>query len=344
MDAGNLKEGIRSIASELGFSSVGFASAGLVPQELLEEWLARGYHGEMQYLSRNREKRLDPRRLAEGTHTILSLALDYYYEFDLPYGDPQVGVVSRYARSTDYHLVIERKLKDLLAGIHRLEPSVQGRYYVDTGPLLEKHWAQKAGLGWIGKHTNLISRRGGSWFFLAEILLNIELEPDPPAADHCGTCTRCIEACPTEAIVEPYVLDARRCISYLTIELRSDIPETLREPIGNLIFGCDICQDVCPWNRKPVASRVEAFRPAISDNDLELSRLAQLTPEGFAALFRRNPVKRTKWRGLMRNVAVAMGNSGRESFVPFLQEMAAADDQMVRRHAVWALSQITQSR
>jgi epoxyqueuosine reductase len=219
-----------------------------------------------------------------------------------------------------------------------LADGVEGLVYVDTGPILEKYWAAQSGLGWIGKHTNLISRTIGSWFFLGEIILNLDLEPDSPLPDHCGTCTACIDACPTSAIVEPYVLDSRRCISYLTIELREDTPVDLRPRLGNLVFGCDICQDVCPWNRKVAEAASDDF--GRTDSSRSLKQLARITPEEFRDHFNRTPLKRCQWRGFMRNVATALGNEGDDGSVFELAGLLNSDDAMVRRHAAWALKQI----
>ncbi|HUG42729.1 MAG TPA: tRNA epoxyqueuosine(34) reductase QueG [Acidobacteriota bacterium] len=337
----DLTRRIRSIASELGFEAVGIAPIEALPGDPLDEWLTRNYHGEMQYMARNRDKRLDPRLIFPEARSMVSVALSYGDLQEQPYEEPDRGVISKYAQGEDYHLILEDRLHKLLKRIREIAPEADGRIYVDTGPVMDKAWASRSGIGWLGKHTNILSRALGSWFFLGEIILNLELEYDQAVDDHCGSCSRCIEACPTDAIVEPYVLDSRRCVSYLTIELREDIPVELRKPMGNLIFGCDICQDVCPWNRKSaVPSQVEEFQSRPAAESPPLDRLGELTPEDFSKEFRDSAVKRTKWRGLMRNVAVAMGNSGNSAFAQSLNRLLNTSDAMVRRHAAWALAQL----
>ena len=333
-----LKRFLREGASRYGFSALGVCRISPIAPGHLDDWLGRGFQGKMSYLERNREKRLDPRRILPGAKTVVSVALNYLGPVAPPSEQRGLGVVSRYAVGTDYHIVLEKKLGRLLDDLHKVAPDIDGKIYVDTGPVLEKHWAVMAGLGWMGKHTNVISRRLGSWFFLGEMILNVELEPDAVEADFCGTCTRCIDACPTNAIVEPYVLDASKCLSYSTIELKGDVPEELREPAGNLIFGCDICQEVCPWNRKAPLGTEREFEP--KDRDYGLRSLARLTQEEFSVKFRDSPVKRAKWRGLMRNVAVAAGNSGLRELVPEIARLLETEDAMVRRHAAWALKRI----
>ncbi|HSR70456.1 MAG TPA: tRNA epoxyqueuosine(34) reductase QueG [Acidobacteriota bacterium] len=337
---GNLTAQIRREAAQLGFDAVGCAPVHQVPQERLREWLRRGYQGQMGYMQRNTEKRLDPSLILPGARSVLSLGLNYRHDYPLPYDQPGQAVISRYASGDDYHEVLWDLLPRLLEAIQRLEPAARGRYYVDTGPVMDKHWAVRSGLGWLGKHTNVLSRQAGSWFFLGEIILNLELDYDQPPVDHCGSCRACLEACPTDAIVEEYLVDARRCISYLTIELREDIPQELRPRMGNLVFGCDICQDVCPWNSKAPLSGVEAFAPRPENRAPDLKQLSRLTPEEFSRRFRRSPVKRAKWRGFMRNVAVAMGNSGDASMLEDLDRLACCGDPMVERHARWAIARL----
>jgi epoxyqueuosine reductase len=338
VDRSELTRRVREAAFEQGFSAVGVATASTLPRDELETWLARGYHGEMAYLARGREKRLDPSLVVEDIRSVVSVALDYLSDWEPPYHDGSRGVVSRYALGRDYHRVLERRLEALFESVCGLDPTIRGRVYVDTGPVMEKVWAARAGLGWIGKHTNLISKERGSWFFLGELLLTAALDPDPPVADHCGSCTRCIEVCPTEAIVDPYVLDARRCISYLTIEFKGAIPREFRGSMGNLIFGCDLCQDVCPWNRKAVGGGAHEFREP--GRDYSLRELSRLTPEEFSRTFTGSPVKRAKWRCFLRNVAIAMGNSGSREYVPDLERLLRAGDPMVAEHAAWALEKI----
>jgi epoxyqueuosine reductase len=340
LDRAQLTRAIKDRARELGFDAVGITPVEAVPRERLSEWLRRGCQGEMAYMERNSEARLDPGQLLASAASVVSTAVSYLHSHDLPYEDASRAAISRYAGGEDYHQVLQEKLKDLTDSIQRLRPGTGARSYVDTGPVMEKHWASRAGIGWIGKHTNLISKSLGSWVFLGEILLDVELDYDLPAVDHCGSCTRCIEACPTDAIVEPYVLDSRRCISYLTIELRGDIPVEFRPSMGNLVYGCDICQDVCPWNRKAARSKSARLGPRPENEAPGLRELARLSPEEFSRRFRGSPIKRTKWRGLMRNAAVAMGNSGNPEMKPELEALACCDDEMVRRHAAWALERL----
>ncbi len=339
MDPAGLSRKVRAAAEACGFDSVGISRPDSIDPTHLVSWLKRGYQGRMQYLEKNTTRRLEPAQILEEVRSVVSLSLDYWDpDWSPAYDDPERGVVSRYAVGRDYHRVLEKKLRAFLEELKQIVPGVTGRWYVDTGPVLEKVWGARAGIGWMGKHTNLIARNGGSWFFLAEMFLNLELEPDVPVADFCGSCSRCIDACPTDAIVEPYVLDARRCISYLTIELREDIPLELRPSLGNLIFGCDICQEVCPWNQKSRRAGHAEFRD--SGRDYSLESLSRLTPEDFSRVFEASPVKRTKWRGLMRNVAVAMGNSGRVEFIPHLRRLLDCGDAIVARHAAWALEKL----
>lgn len=340
MDKVELTRRVKSKAEELGFAAVGIAPVSAIPEDRLNAWLAREYHGTMSYLERNTERRLDAGKILPGARSIISVAANYLHPKEMPYDQPARGVISRYAAGDDYHRVIEQRLQELLDFIGELEPEVQGKLYVDTGPVLDKYWASRSGIGWLGKHTNILSRQLGSWFFLGEILLDRELEYDAPGLDFCGSCTRCIDACPTAAIVEPYVLDSRRCISYLTIELREDIPEEFRKTMGNLIYGCDICQEVCPWNREAPTSSIEEFAPREINQAPELRELARMEREDFPQRYRDSAVKRTKWRGLMRNVAVAMGNSGDPEMIPELVGLLNTEDSMIRRHAAWALARI----
>ncbi len=339
MDKRELTSCIREEGLKLGFSAVGVAPAQPLAGDLFREWLERGYQAEMAYMSRNPERRLDPTQVLPGARSVISVALLYrHYDRPAPRGDHE-GQISCYARGSDYHLVLQKKLEALVASINRLSPFSRNRVYVDTGPVLEKAWAVKAGLGWQGKNTNILNRRLGSWFFLGEILTDLELEYDEPVRDYCGSCTKCIDACPTRAL-EPYVLDSGRCISYLTIELRGDVPEELREGMGSWIFGCDICQDVCPWNRKSPFSSVSEFEPAPGPSETDLKALAGLTPEDFAERYRNTAMTRTKRRGLLRNVAIALGNTRNPEVLPALEGLLNQDDAVVRRHAAWALAQI----
>ena len=340
MEREELTQQIKERAHALGFDPIGIAPVSALADDHFSTWLSRGYHGQMAYLERNAQKRLDPKKVLEGARSILSVALNYFHPYELPYKESRLGVISRYASGDDYHQVMKGKLEELLDFIREVKPGVRGKIYVDTGPVLDKYWAARSGVGWLGKHTNVLARSHGSWFFIGEILLDMDLEYDPAGKDHCGSCTRCIEACPTGAITEPYVLDSRRCISYLTIELRDDIPEQWREPMGNLIYGCDICQDVCPWNRQSPWSLLEQFKPREINRAPELEELARMSPQDFRERYRGSPIKRTKWRGLMRNVAVALGNSRKPETVAELTGLLNTDDPMVRRHAAWALARI----
>jgi len=238
VDRNTLTAQIKNWARELGFDAVGIAPVSEIPPDNLKEWLRRGFHGRMAYLERNVDRRLNPAEVLEGAHSIISAALSYLHPYPLPYGQAERGAISRYASGEDYHQVLGERLQELLRRICEASPGATGKVYVDTGPVMDKTWAVRSGIGWLGKHTNVLATGGlGSWFFIGEILLDRELEYDGPTKDHCGSCRACIEACPTDAIPDPYVLDSRRCISYLTIELKGDIPEALRPAMGNLVFG-----------------------------------------------------------------------------------------------------------
>jgi epoxyqueuosine reductase len=310
--ARTLEDSIRAQAFGLGFDLAGIATLGsMETAPHFEQWLERGYAGDMHYLPKWAHKRRDSRLPYEGVRSAIVVAMSYG-------GREPSGPVARYARGDDYHDVLDAKLRELHAWLRtELGRDVRGRAYVDTGPLLERDLARRAGLGWFGKNTNLINPTLGSFFFLGALLVDLELAPDEPfASDHCGTCTRCIDACPTNAIVEPLVLDATKCISYLTIEAKGEIPLVLREFVGELIYGCDICQDVCPWNEKfsralPQASPF-APRAAIAGKDARtLAReLVAMTQEEFSEKFRRSPMKRAKLSGLKRNAAVVLDNLG----------------------------------
>ncbi|MEP7066804.1 MAG: tRNA epoxyqueuosine(34) reductase QueG [Gemmatimonadota bacterium] len=312
MVARTLEGSLRAQAYGLGFDLVGITTLGrMETAPHFDRWLERGYAGEMHYLPKWAHKRCDSRLPYEGVKSAIVVAMNYG-------GREPSGPVARYARGDDYHDVLDAKLRELHAWLGtELGREVRGRAYVDTGPLLERDLARRAGLGWFGKNTNLINLKLGSFFFLGALLVDYELASDEPfASDHCGTCTRCIVACPTNAIVEPRVLDATRCISYLTIEAKGEIPLALRESIGELIYGCDICQDVCPWNEKssrelPVGSPFAA-REAIAAKDARtLAReLVAMTQEEFSAAFSKSPMKRAKLRGLQRNAAVVLDNIG----------------------------------
>ncbi len=340
LDRSRLTFRIREEASKLGFFKVGIAPAGPLPGAgRFEEWLRAGMHGEMAYLQAQADKRKNPGRVLEDARSIIVLAMNYHCGQNLC-NDPLLGRISRYAWGDDYHLLMKDRLNCLKRFIGSEVPGVRTLHYVDTGPVMEKDWGAETSLGWMGKHTNLITQEQGSWFFIGVILLDIELEYDPSDGDHCGTCVRCIQACPTKAIVAPYVVDARLCISYLTIELRGPIPRQLRPLIGNRIFGCDDCQEVCPWNRFAVNTSEEGFQPREGNFMPELTALVQLTAGEFSRRFHRSPVRRAKRDGFVRNVTVALGNSRRQEALPALAHAIKDSSALVRAHAAWALGQI----
>ena len=293
---------IKSLAIKEGFSFCGISRAVFLDEEArkLEKWLNKNYHGEMEYMARNFDKRVDPRLLVPGAKSVISLLYNYYTEARQI--DSKAPKISSYAYGEDYHFVIKRKLKDLFKGIQNKIGQVEGRVFVDSAPVLDKAWATRSGLGWIGKNSNLINKRSGSYFFIAEIILDLDLEEDGPTTDHCGKCTACIDACPTEAIVEPYVIDGSKCISYFTIELKDEIPKEMSGKFDNWMYGCDVCQEVCPWNRFSKPHNEPAFKP----NDMLLSMNAnewiELTKETFNVIFKNSAVKRTKYEGLKRNI------------------------------------------
>jgi epoxyqueuosine reductase len=355
-----MKEQIRQRALELGFDDCRFTTAD-VPANAgqFQNWLAEKRHGEMAWLERTAPKRIDPQRVLSGTRSVICLAASYAQgdkcrvisDKMSPAPDSchvsrvtRHASIARYAQFTDYHDVLGERLKALTEFVNQLGGAeTRSLWYVDTGPVLERDFAQRAGLGFIGKHTNVISRRFGNWILLAEIVTSLELEPDAPEKNHCGNCTRCITACPTRAITAPFQLDARLCISYLTIELKGSIPIELRPAIGNRIFGCDDCLAVCPWNR---FAREGALMKAHARPDLaapDLIELLQLDEAGFKSRFAGTPVLRTKRRGLLRNVCVALGNTGDASALPALNQAAKDSKPLIAEHARWAMEQI-QSR
>jgi epoxyqueuosine reductase len=338
-----MKETIRRRACELGFDDCRFTSA--VPPATanqFQNWLTAKHHGEMSWLGRTAAKRLDPQKVLSGAKSIICLAANY--GANIPHSalrTPNSGVIARYARFNDYHDVLAGLLKELSAFVNQLGGTgARSLWYVDTGPLLERDFAQRAGLGFIGKHTNVISRKFGNWILLAEIITTLELKPDAPEQNHCGKCTRCLAACPTNAITAPFQLDARLCISYLTIELKGAIPAELRPAMGNRIFGCDDCLAVCPWNR---FAREGNLMKAHSRPELEtpdLIELLQLDEAGFKSRFAGTPVLRAKRRGLLRNVCVALGNVGDATALPHLQKAAADPEPLIAEHSQWAIGQV----
>ena len=337
----HLEQQIRAAAQRLGFQRCGFARAATAPHAaFVRRWIAEGNAAEMAYIERGLARRLHPELLLSELRTIISGGFRY-----LPPPLPPVdwraqlrGRIAAYALGDDYHLVVAHKLEQLAAAITALDSRTVVKPYVDTGPVLERDWAASAGVGWFGKNTNILHTQDGSYFFLGELLTNLELEADAPAADHCGTCTRCLDLCPTGALRPGYQLDARVCISYLTIEHRGSIPAALRPQIGNWIFGCDVCQEVCPWNdkllqREPVPDSAELLP--------YLPQLLRMSDEDFRARFRHSAVRRAKRDGLVRNVAVALGNTGNPAAVAPLSEALRADPSpLVRAHVAWALGAI----
>jgi epoxyqueuosine reductase len=335
----SLDEQIRAESGRLGFSRVGVAPARPLPRAReLEHWLKSGMHGEMTYMQRQAAQRMNPGLVLENARSILILAANYYAGTAFAQ-DPTKGKISQYAWGDDYHDVLKPRLQALLQFIQQRHPGANGICSVDTGPVMEKVWGAETAFGWTGKNSILTSRTLGSWFALGVILLDIELKYDRPEKSYCGSCTRCIKACPTAAIIAPYVVDARLCISYLTIEYRGSIPLPLRPMIGNRIYGCDDCLEVCPWNRFAVRSRT-LFSPREENRMPDLLPLVNLTPEGFKARFRGTPVLRARRDGFVRNVCVALGNSGDPRAIPALLRAAQDESPLVREHAEWALAQI----
>jgi epoxyqueuosine reductase len=328
----------RTLALEAGFDLAGVASAD-APRELafFPEWVARGYAGEMAYLTSQSDRRADVRAAFPWARSLLCVGLQY--DTPGPYStaaDADRGWIARYAWGDDYHDVVKARLEDLRARLVAELGPMESRVYVDTGPIVERAYAAAAGLGAWGKNTCLLHPQHGSWFFLGEVVTDLEMEPDAARTDMCGSCTACLEACPTGALVAPYVLDARRCISYLTIELKGAIPEEHRAAMGRNVFGCDICQDVCPWNRRREEQAEDDFAAREGLMAPDLDALAALDEEAFRARFRGSPLKRAKRRGLLRNVCVALANSRDPSRRPILERLALDEDPLVREHAAWA--------
>jgi epoxyqueuosine reductase len=296
---------IKKIATDLGFSYCGISKAEFLTEEAprLEEWLKRNYQGKMNYLENHFDKRLDPTLLVPGAKSIISLIYNYYPEKDLVDTNPESFKIAKYAYGEDYHKVVKDKLKIFLDRIEEEVGAVNGRAFVDSAPVHERAWAKKSGLGWIGKNSLLLNRTMGSFFFLAELILDLELDYDLPIKDYCGTCTACIDACPTDAIAEPYVVDGSKCISYFTIELKEEIPASVKGKFENWIFGCDICQDVCPWNSFSKPHSEPRFAPPDNLQKMTQNDWSEITEEVFKTLFKNSPVKRTKFEGLKRNIA-----------------------------------------
>lgn len=330
-----LESWIKAQAYALGFDLVGIAELG--PADSgghFDAWLAAGYAGEMEYMARNADKRRDSRLPVPGTISAIVVGLNYG-------GTAPSGPIARYARGDDYHDVMLAKLRELHRQLaERVGQEIHGKPYVDTGPVLERELARRAGLGWFGKNANLINPKIGSFFFIGSLFTDLALQPDAPfEEDRCGTCTRCLDECPTDAFVEPRVLDSRKCISYLTIELRGDIPEELRAPIGDRIYGCDVCQEVCPWN---IRFSKDLTEPALAPREENVSpdpaEFIRLSDEEFRTRFRRSAIKRTKRRGLVRNAAVALGNDARTGTADPLSQALEDPEPLVREHARWAIA------
>ncbi|MFT5616897.1 MAG: epoxyqueuosine reductase [Arenicella sp.] len=300
---------VKQKAKELGFDFCGVSKAEFLKEEAprLENWLNQNHHGKMGYMENHFDKRLDPTLLVPGAKSVISLMLNYYPEKDLA-EDSESYKIAKYAYGEDYHYVIKWKLKELLKQLKAEIGDIDGRVFVDSAPVMERSWAEKSGLGWIGKHTLLINKGAGSFYFLAEIISDLELEPDGPIKDYCGTCTRCIDACPTDAILAPQQLDGSKCISYFTIELKDEIPAEVEGKFKDWAFGCDICQDVCPWNRFSKPHQTPELHPHPELENMSKSDWEEITEEVFRELFRKSPVKRTKLAGLKRNIKFVKGN------------------------------------
>lgn len=336
---GKLEADVEAAARSCGFDLCGFARAGEAPHgEFFSQWLARGNAASMEYLAAGREKRLDPRRILPGVRTIISLGVRYAPP-PLPpvrWREELRGRMASYAIERDYHDVLRKRLKRFAAVLRASSLGIEHRVYVDAGPVLERDWAAESGLGWFGKNTNMLHKAHGSWFFLAEVLTTLELEPTAPTGEHCGTCESCLVQCPTGALLPGYELDARRCISYWTIEHRGAIPTEMRSGIGNWVFGCDVCQEVCPWNEKmrPPSASDARLTPYLPD-------LLALDESAFRDRFRGLPVRRAKREGLLRNVAVVLGNTGNpDAEAPLLRALVHEPSSLVRGHVAWALGQL----
>ena len=334
---------IKEAAQRLGFELVGISPVAPAPHEQsFAEWLRRGLAGNLEYMQRTEALRRDPSGLTPWGRSIISVGMNYYTDHTRPAESTSSGGwISRYAWGDDYHDLMKRRLEELLESIRLLcDYKIQGRIFVDSGPVLERDFAGVAGLGWIGKNTHLISPKRGSWFFLGELFVDLPLAYDRPIRDRCGRCELCLSACPTAAFVGPYVLDARRCISYLTIELKDWMPKAMRPLVGNHVFGCDICQEVCPYNVKARPTAESAYHPRPGLHAPDLIPLLSLTEADFRRRFRASPILRAKRRGFLRNVAVALGNLKSREAVPALVACLDDDEELVRGHAAWALGRI----
>lgn len=335
-------ESIKTWAAELGFDDCRFATAKRATHaDDFTSWIAEGRHGEMAWMEKTPHRRCDPREVLPGCKSIITLAINYYTgDSPFPVDHPQDYRIARYSWNNDYHDLIEKRLAAFDAKL--MEIGGTQRYYVDTGPVLERDFATDAGLGWNGKSTVQIHRRLGTWFFLAELLTTLDLPPDNSSTDHCGKCTRCITACPTQAITAPHMLDARRCISYLTIEHKGSIPLEFRRAIGDRIYGCDDCLSACPWNRFAQRSREISFQARPEIFSLTLRDFLSLDDEAFRDTFAKSPIKRIKRNRFLRNVCVALGNTGSSHDLPALQLASSDPDPLIAEHALWAITEIQQ--
>lgn len=335
---------IKALGVELGFQQVGICDTQLEAHEKhLRGWLERGFHGEMEYMQRHGTRRSRPAELVPGTVRVISVRLDYLPEAAAPVDTllqrPDTALISRYALGRDYHKLMRKRLQRLAARVEEYAGAFGYRVFVDSAPVLEKALAEKAGLGWIGKHSNLINRHAGSWFFLGEIYTDLPLPPDPPASEHCGDCTRCLDVCPTQAIVAPFQVDARRCISYLTIELHGSIPTEFRALIGNRIFGCDDCQAVCPWNRFARFTAETDFTPRHGLDSAQLLELFAWDEQTFLERTRGSAIRRIGYERWLRNIAVALGNAPTSgAIVAALEARGQHPSALVREHVEWALA------
>jgi epoxyqueuosine reductase len=342
-DAGALSAQIKQRAQALGFELVGISPVKApLHEQSFAKWLRQGFAGELNYMARTEALRREPRELMPWAQSVISVGLNYFTAPARPAPSGEInGWISRYAWGDDYHDLMKRKLQSLLESLEQFAGApVQGRAFVDSGPVLERDHAGVAGLGWIGKNTQLISPKKGSWFFLGELFVDCPLSYDRPIRDRCGQCDLCLKACPTQAFVGPYILDARRCISYLTIELKGSMPRHLRPLIGNHIFGCDICQEVCPYNVKAQATAESAFGARPGLHAPQLTPLLSLSAAEFREKFRGSPILRAKRRGFLRNVAVALGNLKNPAAVPALIDALDDEEALVRGHVAWALGEI----
>ena len=295
---------IKNKSIELGFISCGISKSGFLENEIgrFESWLKNNYHGKMSYMERNFDKRMDTTKLVSGSKSVISLLFNYYPSKEI---NNDSFKISKYAYGKDYHFIIKDKLKSLLSSMRNEIGEIDGRVFVDSAPIMEKAWAKKSGLGWVGKNTNLISKKTGSFFFIAEIIVDLELEYDGEVTDHCGSCTACLDACPTDALYEPYKIDASKCISYFTIELKDQFPNDLKKDFNDWIFGCDICQDVCPWNKFSIPNKEPLLNPKNEINQYSKKDWLELTDEVFKVVFKGSPLERTKFKGLKRNIQYA---------------------------------------